>query len=302
MAVVKADCYSNGINIACFIEEYVCGFAVANVFEGVQLRELGIKKPILALSFKKSDGELCKKYKIMASICNPKNYVRGIKYHIAIDSGMNRGGLKRKEELFELLSLLKPSEIAGVYSHIYSQNEILTSNQIKKFNQMVDTVEQFNRYAKVHIFASNYKHFADKLPVDFVRLGIGLYDKAVAVTSNILQIKDVKKGETIGYDGQYVASQNMKIALCEGGYFDGVIRRFCGQKMAFNTDFCKVIGKISMDSHIVDISDLTAKVGDEIVIYDTEELSFERRAADMQISEYELMTALRGRFEYVYFN
>ena len=54
MAVVKADCYSNGINIACFIEEYVCGFAVANVFEGVQLRELGIKKPILALSFKKS--------------------------------------------------------------------------------------------------------------------------------------------------------------------------------------------------------------------------------------------------------
>ena len=57
-----------------------------------------------------------------------------------------------------------------------------------------------------------------------------------------------------------------------------------------------------MDSHIVDISDLTAKVGDEIVIYDTEELSFERRAADMQISEYELMTALRGRFEYVYFN
>ena len=163
MAVVKADCYSNGINIACFIEEYVCGFAVANVFEGVQLRELGIKKPILALSFKKSDGELCKKYKIMASICNPKNYVRGIKYHIAIDSGMNRGGLKRKEELFELLSLLKPSEIAGVYSHIYSQNEILTDNQIKKFNQMVDTVEQFNRYAKVHIFASNYKHFADKI-------------------------------------------------------------------------------------------------------------------------------------------
>lgn len=302
MAVVKADCYSNGINIACYIEEYVCGFAVANVLEGVQLRKIGITKPILALCFKKSESELCKKYDISASICNQQNYTKGVKYHIAIDSGMNRSGLKNKQTLYELLRVIEPDKIEGVYSHIYSQNNILTDSQIEKFNYFADIVKEFNQNVKVHIFATNYKNFANKMKTDFVRLGIGLYDKALAVTSNILQIKDVKKGEIIGYDGQFVAPKSMKIALCEGGYYDGIIRRFYGQKMAFNTDFCRVIGKISMDSHIVDVSDLNAKVGDTTIIYDTSELSFERRAQDMQISEYELMTALRGRFEYVYFN
>ena len=70
--------------------------------------------------------------------------------------------------------------------------------------------------------------------------------------------------------------------------------------MAFNADFCKVIGKISMDSFIIDISDISAKVGDKIVVYDTENLSFDNRAQIMNISKYELMTALKGRFEYVY--
>ncbi len=115
-----------------------------------------------------------------------------------------------------------------------------------------------------------------------------------------MQIKDIKRGECIGYDGEFVADKPLKIAVCDGGYFDGIIRRFCGQKMAFNADFCKVIGKISMDSFIIDISDISAKVGDKIVVYDTENLSFDNRAQIMNISKYELMTALKGRFEYVY--
>lgn len=302
MAVVKANCYSNGLQIATFIEEYVCGFAVATPLEGKRLREIGIKKPILSLSFGRLDSEICKKYDIMASLSNPYNYVQGIKYHIAIDSGMNRTGVKGEENLISLLKIMDTRDICGVYSHIYSANKINVLSQVSVFEKAVDIVKYFKREIDVHLFATNYKHCTEFLQTDYVRLGIGLYDNAIAVTSNILQIKDIKKGESVGYDGEFVADKPMQIALCEGGYFDGIIRRFKGQNMGFNTDFCKVIGKISMDSHIVDITGKDAKIGDKIIVYDTDNLSFDRRAESMNISAYELMTALKGRFEYVYFN
>lgn len=301
MAVVKANCYNNGSLIARYIEDYVCGFAVATVFEGVQLRKLGISKPILALSFAKSEAEICKKYGISASLSLIENYVQGVKYHVAFDSGMNRAGVKGITRLTALLHSMKSSDIEGIYTHIFSQNDILTDSQIAKFEEAVYVTRRHNSQIKTHIFATNYKQNCAKFHADMVRLGIGLYQNAVAVTSKVLQIKSVKKGESIGYDGEFCAQKDMQIALCEGGYFDGIIRRFCGQEIAINTDFCKVIGKISMDSHIVDVTEKLVNVGDNTVIYDTDELSFDRRAQDMKISAYELMTALKGRFEYVYF-
>ena len=300
MAVVKANCYNNGMLIASYIQDYVCGFAVANVLEGVKLRSMGINKPILSLSFNKNEYSVCKKYNITSSISIPDNYVKGLKYHIAVDSGMNRCGVKGKDNLLELLKIMDAKDIEGVYSHIYSANRILTDSQLEKFNQSVDIVKKFNREILTHIFATNYKNCSHIIDSNMVRLGIGLYDNAIGVTSEILQIKDIKRGECIGYDGEFVADKPLKIAVCDGGYFDGIIRRFCGQKMAFNADFCNVIGKISMDSFIIDISDISAKVGDKIVVYDTENLSFDNRAQIMNISKYELMTALKGRFEYVY--
>lgn len=302
MAVVKADCYSNGIMLANAMQDYVCGFAVANVFEGARLRKMGITKPILSLSFLKEEYDICKRFDISVAISTPANYVGGLKYHIAIDSGMNRSGVKGKSNLKELLKCIKPCDIEGVYSHICSPNEVLASKQIAIFEEMLGIVRQFNPYVLTHIFATNYKLFGDILHTDFVRLGIGLYQNAVGVTSHILQIKEVKKGQSVGYDAEFTATKPIQIALCEGGYFDGIIRRFKNQKMGFSTDFCKVVGKISMDSHIIDVTDLNAKIGDSVVVYDTDELSFCRRAEDMNISEYELMTALKGRFEYVYFN
>lgn len=301
MAVVKANCYNNGSLTARYIEDYVCAFAVATVLEGVNLRKLGITKPILALSFNKNEAELCKKYNISASLSDVRNYVQGVRYHIAIDSGMNRAGVKGLAELKSLLSVIDHKDIEGIYSHIYSQNDVLTCSQISNFEEAIHLTKKYHSQIKTHIFATNYKLNANKYHADMVRLGIGLYDSAVAVTSKVLQIKSVKKGECIGYDGEFCAPKDMSVALCEGGYFDGIIRRFCGQKIAISTDFCKVIGKISMDSHIIDITDKRVSVGDTTIIYDTNELSFAERAADMNISAYELMTALKGRFEYVYF-
>ncbi len=302
MAVVKANCYNNGILIANYIEDIVCGYAVANVFEAVSLRNNGISKPILALSYHKSEYELCKKYDIAVSISSPMNYSHGLKYHIAVDTGMNRSGVKGVNSLLSLVNCMRASDIVGVYSHIYSPNKLLADSQKEKFLDAVRYVKLHNRDIVTHLFASNYVSNQENCSTDIVRLGIGLYDNALAVTTSVLQVKEVKKGESIGYDGEFIADKSMKIALCEGGYFDGVIRPFKGHKMGFNTDFCKVLGKISMDSFVIDVTDRWAKSGDQIVIYDTDNLSFEERERDLHISKYELMTALKGRFNYVYYN
>ncbi len=302
MAVVKANCYSNGLYVASCIEEYVCGFAVANVFEGIHLRKIGIAKPILSLSFKKDEFDIAKKYNLAVSLSLPENYVKGLKYHIAIDSGMNRSGVKGKYNLLSLLNKMDNNDIEGIYSHIYSPNAILIERQVELFDEAANIARLFNREIVTHIFATNYKDSTITYKTDMIRLGIGLYEKAVGVSSEILQIKDLSKGESLGYDGEFIAANPMQIALCEGGYFDGIIRRFTGQKMSFNADFCKVLGKISMDSHMIDVTDLNAKIGDKVVVYDTEDLSFEKRSEDMKISKYELMTMLKGRFNYVYYN
>lgn len=302
IAVVKANCYSNGLAICNMIEDCVCGFAVASVTEGVCLRRRGITKPILALSFDKTEAQLCRDFDIAASISSARNYVKGVGYHIAIDSGMNRGGVKGSRHLLQLLDVMSPRDICGVYTHIYSKNDMLTSAQIGRFCGAVQMVKRCNQQAKTHIFASNYVQNHTHFKADFVRLGMGLYQGAVAVTSNILQTKWVRRGEPIGYDGEFVAQKDTKIALCEGGYFDGILRQLSGQKIWINTDFCKVIGKISMDSHIVDITDVAADIGDKTVIIDDDCLSFDARAETLKTSSYELMVGMRGRYKYVYFN
>lgn len=301
MAVVKANCYNNGIYIAKCIEDDVFAFAVANVDEAIGLRKIGITKPILSLSFDKSQADKCKKFDIQVSISNTKNYVQGLKYHIAVDTGMNRNGVKKFEEYSFLLAQIKNEEFVGVYSHIYSQNIVNIKSQLEIFDKFCLMAKKKNCNAIFHIYSSNSFYLNDFYHTDMIRLGMKMYENALAVTSKINAIKQLEKGESVGYDAEFVADKKMTIALCSGGYFDGIIRRLSGEEIAINRHFKPVVGKISMDSFCIDVTNCNAKVGDEVVIYDNEELSFENRAKQMKISNYELMTSLKGRFEYVYF-
>lgn len=302
MAVVKADCYSNGEYVAKCIEKDVFAFAVANVDEAIRLRKLGITKPILSLSFAKNQAEKCLKFDIQVAISNINSYVKGLKYHIAVDTGMNRSGAKYFDEFYELLKCIKSEELVGIYSHIYSQNIVNIKNQIEIFDKFCTQAKLKKPDVLTHIYSSNSHHLNDFYRTDMIRIGIKMYENAVGIATKITGVKQLEKGEIVGYDAEFVADKKMTIALCEGGYFDGIIRRFSGQKVAINTDFCEVLGKISMDSFCVDISNCNAKIGDSVVLYDTEKLTFNERSQQMKISTYELMTALKGRFEYVYFN
>lgn len=302
MAVVKADCYSNGMYIAKCIEDCVFAFAVANIYEAIRLRKLGVTKPILSLSYNKAEYKLFLENDIQASISSVDDYVPHLKYHVAVDTGMNRSGFKRIEQFYSLLCLLSYDEFVGIYSHIYSKNIVNIKSQIICFDKFLKLAKNKKLNIISHLYSTNSCYLNDFYRTDMVRIGMGMYENCVGVTSTIKQIKNLEKGESVGYDAEFIASKKMQIALVEGGYNDGILRCISGQNVAISTDFCKVLGKISMDSFSVDISNCNTKVGDIVVIYDTNELSFKQRAGLAKTSSYELMTALKGRFNYVYFN
>lgn len=302
MAVVKANCYGQGDYLCTFIEDIVDCFAVSSALEGAKLREIGITKGILVLGYNSSQYEIANRYNLMASLSSIHDYDEDMKYHIAVDTGMNRLGFKTVDELRQCLIGIKSDNIHGLYSHIFDNCSDNISKQMSKFNEFIRVSDEYIPNIPIHISSSNSMDSEYVSGTDITRLGIGLYDSAVSVVSDIMLVKHVLKGDSIGYDGEYVASEDMDIAVVTGGYADGILRQFTGNNVIINGVFCPIIGKISMDSFQCDISNCSACVGDNVIIIDNENITVGSVARNAKISEYEIYTGLKGRYKYVYYN
>ena len=142
-----------------------------------------------------------------------------------------------------------------------------------------------------------------------VRVGIGLYgvgkDKNLKVigklVSNLAQIRRLKKGEAVGYDASFVAENEMKIAIIPLGYADGINRKLGNGKgeVLINNSSAKIIGKISMDSFMVDISGITAKEGDLVIVFGKEN-SVVVIAKNLDTIAYEILATLNRRIKRIY--
>ena len=139
-----------------------------------------------------------------------------------------------------------------------------------------------------------------------VRLGIGLYGigkdanlKAVGkLVSNIAQIRILEKGEAVGYDASFIAKQEMKIAVIPLGYADGINRKLGDGKgrVLINNVSAAIIGKISMDSFMVNISGINAKEGDLVIVF-SEENSVDDIAKNLDTIPYEILATLNRRIK-----
>ena len=302
MAVVKANCYGQGEDICKYIEDVVDCFAVSSALEGAKLRKIGITKSILVLCYNSSQYDIAKHYNLMASLSSLHDYDDDMHYHIAVDTGMNRLGFKSTDELRDCLSSINLHNIHGLYSHIFDSNSDNISKQMLKFNEFIHVLHEYVPDIPIHISSTNSMDSEYMSATDITRLGIGLYDGAVSVVSDIILIKHVYKGESIGYDAMYVATSDMDIAVVTGGYADGILRQFTGNNVMINGVFCPIIGKVSMDSFQCDISNCDALVGDEVIIIDNENITIRSVSKYAEITEYEIYTGLKGRYKYVYYN
>ena len=306
MLMVKADAYGHGlVKVAKRAENVVDAFGVETLEEGVKLRSAGIKSEILVLAL--CENEIFRAYKLDLTIGlhNREQFAKivslidsnrinpaKLKTHIKVDSGMHRLGFC----LDELQIVLQKAKalginVAGIYSHLRDETE----SQKSTFDRFVEVAKGYYPDIKAHL-ASSHSLFNPNLRYDGVRLGINAYNGAMSAYSQVVESRRLQAGERVSY-GDFVLQKATNTAVIFGGYADSIARenpssvRIRGKK-------CAVIGNVCMDCFVVDTGDLEAKVGERVILFDSDTAS--EVASERNTIEYCLMTSQKGRIQRVY--
>lgn len=281
IAVVKANCY--GLGIKCVKSILLGGanyLAVSSLEEALKIRKITNTRILVLEPIDTKYIDKAHKNNITLTISSLEylNKVKNKEFtcHLKINTGMNRLGISSNKELNEVYKIIKDSNIKleGIYTHIYkSSDKILTEKQFKCFESITKDID-LNEFEIIHIPNSetitNYKK---KDYVNGCRMGIIMYgfsnnlklESVFTLKSKIIEIKHIKKGDTVGYDGNYKATKDELIGIVPIGYADGIIRKNTGRYVYINNNRYQIVGNICMDMLFV-LIDKNVKLNDEVVI------------------------------------
>ncbi len=237
-AVVKADAYGHGAEEAAqALSDIADGFCVAIVDEGASLRVCGVNKPILVLTplMDKCDAEKAAYYGLTPTVGDERSarLAKGMRCHIAVNTGMNRYGCRGKE-LDGVLSLIPPDGVEGVFTHMYAaRSQRHCAAQFSHFMTEVERVKRHSPSALCHMSASGGILRGGKYLLSGVRCGLLLYgyapegfhcknlSPALKVYARLSQ-EVAPTGSGIGYN---VADEDYKrLYTYRLGYADGFFR------------------------------------------------------------------------------
>ena len=260
MAVVKSNAYGHSLlDFSREIEKDGADWlAVDSVVEGLALRKEGIKIPILVLGYtlpelfsdavKNNISLTISNFESLEKLAGAKLKTAS-KIHIKVDTGMHRQGFMAgdRAKLLQYLGEHKKSfEIEGLFTHFASaknpEDMSFTLKQIEEFKKWVAEFKKSGFSPLVHTSATAGALIYPEARFDAVRIGIGLYglwpaketqeafhykislEPVMEWKTIISEIKDLKKGEKIGYDLTCELNRNSKIAICPVGYWHGYPR------------------------------------------------------------------------------
>lgn len=266
-AVVKANAYGHGlIQTALAIQAEVDGFCAGTVADGAALRLVGIQKPILCLippaygelyRAQAYDLEICVQslsaLKALAEFSALSRFKPPLKFHLAINTGMNRLGIE-PSEIGEAIKIIKSAKLAiiGAFSHFYNaQNYRAARAQYNVFCAANLLKNEFGGI-KLHISSGAGLAYGNEFKLDIVRAGLALYGycyggdlkndlkngyascgeqlivtPAMKIYAPILQTRGVTQGDSLLY-GDYVCSRNRKINVLSYGYYHGLSKKIKG--------------------------------------------------------------------------
>lgn len=331
LAVVKAFGYgSEAVAVAKIVEEHVAYFAVAYADEGIQLREAGIKAPILVLHPQIQNIAKIVESRLEPSLYNFEIFDAFLKYadeaplmnypvHLKFNTGLNRLGFWHTD-VPNILSGLKESnnvKVASIFSHLGAsedpREQEFTVNQINGFAYVVKQLYAHMGYEPmIHILNTSGVINYSNAQFDMVRVGIGLYgfgndqnetaqlQNTHTLKSIISQINIIQPGETVGYNRAFVATKVSKSATIPIGHADGISRKL-GNKEGFviiNGKPAQIIGNVCMDMLMVDVTDIECKVTDEVILFNHQQ-QIEFMAHKCETIPYEILTNLSQRIKRV---
>jgi len=298
--VVKADAYGHGAREVCRFAQNLAVdmFGVATLHEAIELREAGVRAPILILSpALPSEVEGIVRYDLRSS-ASTREFARRLSrvasalghtatVHIEVDTGMGRGGVRYETAVQYVLETARLPGIAveGVYTHFPTSDSSDLSfahEQIGRFERIISELgERGFRPPMYHASNSAAILNLPEASLEMVRPGYLLYGHlpvhpgrtidvapVMSFKSRVVQVKDVPAGEGLSYGQTFRTSRPSKIGVVPVGYGHGYPFALSNRGVVLIAGHrVPVVGRVTMDITLVDLTDVPrATLGDEVVL------------------------------------
>lgn len=337
LLAVKADGYGHGaIQVSRMVEEekLVDVLGVASPVEGIELREAGIKLPILIFGLiipHKETIETLIDYNLSQTVADQHladeiskvaiARKKEINLHLKVDTGMGRIGCNPEDSvnLAKHITKLDRIVLEGIFSHFPVSDDPdsdFTRKQIADFKNITDTLEAKN-------ISIPYKHMAnsaailnyDESTFNMVRPGVMAYGympsgscrkiinliPAMTLKSCIIFLKRVKRGTALSYGLTYTATRDTNIATIPVGYGDGYSRFLSNRgRVIINGKLYPISGRVCMDQILVDLGEDSYAIGDEVILFGKEKVTVETIADWIGTIPYEITCSISKRVPRVY--
>ena len=333
VCMVKADGYGAGaVEVAKTLQDHNVDYlAVAVADEGVTLREKGITQGIMVMNPEMSSFSTLFQYNLEPEIYSFRildaliyaaehEGITNFPVHIKLDTGMHRLGFDPEKDIPQLIERLKRQTALiprSVFSHFVGSDsddfDAFSAQQYELFLKGAKQLQDaFPHPILRHICNSaGIERFPER-QLEMVRLGLGLYginsrnnetiNNVSTLRTTILQIHDVKVGESVGYSRKTILERDSRIASLPIGYADG-LNRLLGNRKGYclvNGQKADYVGNICMDVCMIDVTDIPCKEGDLATIFG-DELPPAELASRCGTIPYEILTGIAPRVKRIYF-
>ena len=332
MVMVKAMAYGSGIReIAQVLQHQKVDYlGVAYADEGVELRKNGITLPIMVMNPSPDSFPSIISHQLQPEIYDLhqlQEYILAFDdpsmtkppIHIKLETGMHRLGIL-PEHYADLITLLSENNVpvAGILTHLAGADEpghdAYSHTQVAKFLDGYHKIcRGINAQPVRHVLNSPGLIRFPQYHFDMVRLGIGIYGfdasheiqqllRVVATLKTyISRIATVDEGATVGYGRTWTAARPTRVATLPVGYADGYRRLYSNGvgKVYLNGQLVPIVGKVCMDMCMIDVTDVSCHVGDEVIIFG-QQPSIQMLAEWADTIPYEILTNVSSRVRRTY--
>jgi len=321
--VIKANAYGHGA-VEVMKHLYLHGvrfFAVSLLEEALELRQVFDDIDILMLGpVMEDDLKVCSKNRIEITVYDAEiaEAVLKSKYpltcHLKIDTGMSRYGIAEPNIVIDVIETMQESKhihLKGIFTHFATANddEEIYFKQLNQMNMIIKNIKKLPEMIHISNSSSTFNYESQIPYTTHVRLGISLYGLSLdneipmihpvmTLKSKVVQIKDLKPGDCVGYGATYCAKEHEKIAILPIGYADGFFRRNKTGHVELHQKKYKIVGIICMDACFIKI-DESIKVGDIATLFGGI-ISIDDVARRLNTINYEVITSVSSRVPRVY--
>ncbi|MCC9041876.1 bifunctional UDP-N-acetylmuramoyl-tripeptide:D-alanyl-D-alanine ligase/alanine racemase [Myroides sp. M-43] len=333
MVMVKAFGYGNGsYEVAKLLaHEKVDYLGVAFADEGIELRKAGVNTKIIVMNPEINAFSAMIAYDLEPEVYSVRELNAFLKVarerncyeypiHIKLDTGMHRHGFLTEDldELIEVLRHTNVVEVKSIFSHLSSSDmpeyTDFTLGQIEMFTHNSDKLIHVLGINPIrHILNTSGIFNFSEYQFDMVRLGIGLYGvgndreemqqltNVSTLKTRIMQIKEIKEKDSVGYGRRFRAEGKTRIATVPIGYADGVHRSWgpVGYVLV-NGQKAEITGSICMDMLMINVTNINCQENDEVVIFG-KDLPVTIIADEIKTIPYEILTSIALRVKRIFF-